>query len=108
MVNLDKINTVETLFILQVKKAKFSNTIYHQSINGLCLTLFRHYVSATTLAIYVGNHTNTISVSSSLLIAHSGFNLEPRRRGSQKAHGVKMAAMFRGRPCLCEVFLTVF
>ena len=24
-----------------------------------------------------------------------------------KAHGVKMAAMFRGRPCLCEVFLTV-
>ena len=25
----------------------------------------------------------------------------------KKAHGVKMAAMFRGRPCLCEVFLTV-
>ena len=47
------------------------------------------------------------TVSSSLLIVHSGFKLVPRRRGSQKAHGVKMAAMFRGRPCLCEVFLTV-
>ena len=29
-------------------------------------------------------------------------------RFTKKAHGVKMAAMFRGRPCLCEVFFTGF
>ena len=41
-------------------------------------------------------------VSSSLLIVHSGFKLVARWHGSQKkAHGVKMAAMFSGRPCLC-------